>query len=138
MTNISWNRDSNSLKWQYLENKSWKSRKNNTLMLILDILTQKLHWKSAGINKHSYSILEHCDEHTKISMLKGVYLIKSWYNWCFLRRQCSGSVGASRAGNPKGGGSSWVGGKVVCWWKCEFGGYLRLGMGDWEGAASFF
>ena len=52
------------------------------------------------------------DEHTKIPMLEGVYLIKSWYNQCFLRRQCSGSVGASRAGNPEGGGSSRVGGKV--------------------------
>jgi hypothetical protein len=50
MTNISWNRDSNSLKWQYLGNKSWGSRKNNTLVLIL---------QSAGIKKHSNSIIEH-------------------------------------------------------------------------------
>ena len=78
MTNISWNRDSNSLKLQYLGNKSWKSRKNNTLMLILHILTQKLHWKCAGINKHSYSILEHSVTKKKFAGLKTGGLMGLW------------------------------------------------------------
>ena len=43
----------------FLINKSLKPRKNNTLVLILHILTQKLHWKPAGINKDSNLIVEH-------------------------------------------------------------------------------
>ena len=37
-----------------------KSRKNCTLILFLLIGTQKLHWKSAGINKESNSTVDHC------------------------------------------------------------------------------
>jgi len=39
----------------FLINQSLKSRKKCTLILFLHILTQKLHWKSAGINKDSNS-----------------------------------------------------------------------------------
>ena len=30
-----------------------------------------------------------------------------------------------------------LGAKFVCWWKCKIGGYMRLGIRDWEDAASF-
>ena len=113
-------------------------KKNEVKIEVISIaITPKIFdfWKNYPVTYCQYDSIAVL---TKIPMLKWVYLVKSWYNWCFLRRQCSGSVGASRAGNPEGGGSSWVGGKVVCWWKCEFGGYVRLGIRDWEGAASFF
>ena len=94
-------------------------------------LKEKIKWKLKWFNSHTW-LFDYCqynsiavltfDAHTKkIPMLKGVYLIKSWYDWCFLRRQCSGSVGASRAGNPEGGGSSRVGGKMC----------LLVKMRDW-------
>ena len=78
------------------------------------------------------------DAHTEIPILKRVSLILIWLKLMFSQEAMCGSVGACRAGNPEEGGSSWVGGKVVCWWKCEFGGYVRLGTRDWEGAVSFF
>ena len=71
-------------------------------------------------------------------MLKKVSLILIWLELMFSQKAMCGSVEASRAGNPEGGGSSRVGGNVVCWWKSEFEGYVRLGIIDWEGAASFF
>ena len=45
----------------FLINKLLKTRKNNTLVLILHVLTQKLHLKPARINKDSNLIVEHCD-----------------------------------------------------------------------------
>ena len=45
----------------FLINQSLKSRKKCTLILFLHILTQKLHWNSAGINKDSNSTVAHCD-----------------------------------------------------------------------------
>ena len=63
-------------------------------------------------------------------MLKEVSLILRWLKLMFSQKAMCGSVEASRAGNPEGGGSSRVGGNVVCWWKCEFGGYVRLGIRD--------
>ena len=39
---------------------SLKPRKNGTIVLILHIPTQKLHWKTAGIKRLSNSVIEHC------------------------------------------------------------------------------
>ena len=55
----------------FLINKSLKPRKNNTLVLILHILTQKLHWKPAGINKDSNFIVKHSGRQTLQSFWTG-------------------------------------------------------------------
>ena len=96
-------------------------KKNEVKIEVISIaITPKIFdfWKNYPVTYCQYDSIAVL---TKIPMLKWVYLVKSWYNWCFLRRQCSGSVGASRAGNPEGGGSSWVGGKVC----------LLVEMWDW-------
>jgi hypothetical protein len=44
--------------------------------------------------------------HTEIPILKRVSLILIWLKLMFSQEAMCGSVGASRAGNPEGGGSS--------------------------------
>ena len=68
----------------FLINKSLKPRKNNTLVLILHILTQKLHWKPAGINKDSNLIVEHGAHYTQRCILQwkfGDKLILTLYSF---------------------------------------------------------
>jgi hypothetical protein len=49
-----------------------------------------------------------------------------------------GSVGASRAGNPEEGGSSWVGGKVCLLVEMWDWVMWDWGVRDWEVATLFF
>ena len=78
----------------FLINKSLKPRKNNTLVLILHILTQKLHWKPAGINKDLNLIVEHSnfDDFTQIqsifvklseSTFQGISKVRAWSIFTF-------------------------------------------------------
>ena len=62
----------------FLINKSLKSRKKCTLILFLHILTQKLHWKSAGINKESNSTVDHCGSPFTVKAL----VTKTWCTNC--------------------------------------------------------
>ena len=96
------------------------------------------YWEYTSICMDKKRKKNNFDAHTEVPILKRVSLILIWLKLMLSQKAICGSVGARRAGNPEEGGSSWVGGKVVCWWKCEFGGYVRLGTRDWEGAVSFF